>query len=109
MELNFLEPEGLVAASGLLAAWFLYRGFTTKKGSSVFYWFAAGLAIGAGCCLKTVAAFYWLGGVAFIGWLLFNRRTSGRNALLALLLLSAGSLLPQAAELLYFSLTVRLQ
>ena len=109
MELNFLEPEGLVAVCGLLASWCAYRGYAGRVSTRLGWWFISGLFIGVGCCLKTVAAFYWLGVAGFTGWLVYQRCLSPAKVFRALLALTTGAGLPQLIELTYFALIRRSQ
>ena len=107
MELNFLEPDGLVAACGLIASWFVYRGSGYDPAIKPKWWFAGGLIIGLGCCLKTVAALYWLGAVVFATWLFFTSFVTKKKASWAVAVLTLGTALPQAAEWIFFALTAR--
>ena len=109
MELNFLKPEGLVAACGLIASWFLYLGYSRESSIRTKWWFAAGIMIGFGCSLKTVSALYWLGAAVFAGWLLYARLVTWKSARWAVVSLTVGAALPQATEWIYFALTGRSQ
>ncbi len=56
MEMNYLEPEGLVAACGLAAWWCAWRGVQAGNGRLLFL---AGLWTGIGMAFKSVAGFYF--------------------------------------------------
>jgi len=63
MDLNFLEPEGLVYIFGLLGFYCISNAVKRQRNRGLFI---GGLWIGAGCSFKAVAGFYWLASAIFI-------------------------------------------
>ena len=77
MELNFLEPEGLVYILGMLAFYFISKSVDRQHNSKLFI---GGLLLGFGVSFKAVAGFYWLASAVFIflwGYYKENEKTSG--------------------------------
>jgi hypothetical protein len=90
MEMNFIEPEGFVVISGLVAFYFVLLWSKSKRNTSLV---AAGVVLAIGFHFKPVAAFY---GLAIVLFLLIKSRSSMLRADLALavgFLIGVGSLL----------------
>ena len=106
MEMNYLEPEGLVAVCGLAAFLCIGRAGPHRCNGRFLL---GGLFVGMGFAFKSVAAFYFLAILVFI--LVQELRNPARSAWRFLsreLLVTAGLMLALVAPLVYFGLTGRL-
>ena len=100
MELNFLEPEGLVYLCGLLGFWYVLKALNNQR---IIFWFISGLCFGLGCAFKVVAGFYFLGALNFLLlWYWFREKIGVLGLSKNALSLSAGFFLALLAPLLYF-------
>jgi hypothetical protein len=102
MELNYLEPEGLVYVGGLMA--FVHASRAAKTGRNR-HWLLSGVWIGAGCWFKVVSASYLFGVVIFIVCHHLRNRTGIAAAGIAGLAAALGLLAALAAPALYFAAT----
>ena len=102
MELNYLEPEGLVYVCGLMG--FVHSGKALRQ-KKARHWFIAGLWIGAGCWFKVVSAFYSFGVAGFLFYCLLTSRMRLGNVLLASFLGALGIAAMLAIPCVYFAAT----
>lgn len=105
MELNFLEPEGLVYFFGLLGFCSARRAVLTGKNR---YWFFAGMAIGVSTWFKSIGLLYLVGVWVFQVNGLLRRKDQGLRSIgLIVVLTGAGTLLIMIAAGAYFGITDR--
>jgi hypothetical protein len=106
MELNYLEPEGLVAACGLAAFLCIFRARQNGRNG---YYLLGGLFVGLGFAFKSVAGFYFLAILIFV--LIQELRDPAKSVsrlFLRELLVIAGLGTALILPMLYFGFTGRL-
>lgn len=106
MELNYLEPEGLVAACGLAAFLCIFRAGQNDRSG---YAWLAGLFVGFGLAFKSVAGFYY---PAILFFVLIQELRNPAKSMSRLLArefqVTAGLGIALVLPLIYFGLTGRL-